>query len=133
MANAPETDDQVLGALVSLRDLLLEERAALAARDHKAILDCADRKAVRAVAFHALAGLGDAPDSRPELRGRMLALARECDRLNRANGVTVVALRGVTDRALSVLHGRPADAETVVYGPGGTQRATGTGRYAGSA
>ncbi len=129
------TDDKDrLEALTTLRALLIEEREALASRDHPAILDCAERKAARAEELQALVpSLAALPAAGSAEHARLLDLARECDSLNRANGVTVAALRNVVDRALGILRGANAEEEPLVYGPSGTQHSATAGRYAGSA
>lgn len=133
MANEADENRQI-DALTTLRDLLVEERAALVARDHAAILECAERKAARAGELQAtmpspaeLDGVG------PTVRARITALATECNNLNHANGVTVAALRGVVDRALGILRGSTAADDSMVYGPRGARLAGSAGRYAGSA
>ena len=134
MASAPDKDgERRLAALTALRDLLLEERAALAARDRAAIHDCAERKGRVAAEVDALIGPGDALGRLPpEERQHVEPLARECAELNRANGVTVAALRGVVERALGILRGGEPE-ETTVYGPAGERARAAFGRYAGSA
>ena len=97
-----------------------------------AITDCAARKARHAAEVEHVVGdpaaLALLPDG---LRARFEHLARECSELNRANGVTVAALRGVTDRALGILRG--GEESVTVYGRGGASRTAAFGRYAGSA
>lgn len=132
-AETDNTTDARSSALRSLRDLLLEERSALAARDRTAVLDCAERKARQAGGVDAmLASLADLESLPAAERDTLTRLARECAELNHANGVTVAALRGVVDRALGILRGGD-EQEAVVYGPAGARRAAAIGRYAGSA
>lgn len=134
MANsADDNAGERLAALTVLHDLLLEERAALAARDQAAIHDCAERKAVQAARVDAMLATPACMDAASASeRAQLERIARECAELNRANGVTVAALRAVVDRALGILRGEDP-AESTVYGPGGARRAAVLGRYAGSA
>ncbi len=133
MVNEPEQGND-LAALTQLRDLLVEEREALKSRDHDRILDCAQRKAARAAQMQDLLPTRETLAAiAPAERARITELAAECERLNRANGVMVMALRGVVDRALVILRGEDPDAQATVYGPSGNRLASAAARYAGSA